>query len=250
MRSLSANMYGICLFGFVPLRAAASHTAEQVSQLLWGEVYELLGEQAGWYEVRSLADGYTGWLHEAQHSSRTAGPWLAEPFVRGVAMVQVCNEVGERRWLSHGSFWVAGWQVCWQEASVSDEEHPLVREALRYLGTPYLWGGKTIWGTDCSGLVQQAARACGVPLPRDAWQQAGHGEPVSFESRQAGDLAFFLNDKGRVHHVGICLSDGRLLHASGSVRINQLTTEGVCRPDGTYSHHSPFVRRINLPTKR
>ncbi|MFM8963573.1 MAG: C40 family peptidase, partial [Sphingomonadales bacterium] len=117
--------------------------------------------------------------------------------------------------------------------------------ALSFLNTPYLWGGKSHFGVDCSGLVQNVFRQLQFNLPRDAYQQATHGQMISFEERQILDLAFFKNADGRIHHVGIIGPEDQILHASGQVRIDTLTQEGIFNASAAKITHSLYqIRRL------
>jgi len=118
--------------------------------------------------------------------------------------------------------------------------------AMKYVHAPYLWGGKTPFGIDCSGFSQMVFRICGYSISRDAWQQASQGKPVdNFNDALPGDLAFFKNAEGKVSHVGIVLSDSRIIHASGRVRIDRLTEKGIVAGETSeISHTFSHLRRV------
>ncbi|MFM7813326.1 MAG: C40 family peptidase [Flavobacteriales bacterium] len=123
---------------------------------------------------------------------------------------------------------------------------------MSYLGAPYLWGGRTILGIDCSGFSQVVYRILGQSIPRDAWQQAGLGEEVSFvDEAQPGDLAFFDNAEGKIIHVGLILDrledSLRIIHASGMVRIDTLDHQGIFNQEtGEYSHNLRIIKRLSV----
>lgn len=124
----------------------------------------------------------------------------------------------------------------------------LIQVARSYLGSPYLWGGKTSEGLDCSGFTQMVFKINGYPIPRDSYQQAEKGKVIPFEQAKAGDLVFFQRKpegNGKVVHVGIVLEEGKIIHSDGQVRINKLDAKGIYRDDlGKYSHYLKFVKRI------
>ena len=128
--------------------------------------------------------------------------------------------------------------------SLNAETLPVVYQ--HFINTPYLWGGKSVFGIDCSGFVQQVFKMFGIKLLRDAYLQAEQGESVSsIEEGRAGDLAFFQNEKGRVTHVGLILEKGKIIHASGKVRIDTIDKEGIVTETGERTHIIHSVRRID-----
>ena len=124
----------------------------------------------------------------------------------------------------------------------------LIEHAKGFLAAPYLWGGKSIWGCDCSGFVQVVYKLMGIQLPRDAYQQAELGDTIEFHTMiEEGDLAYFAKEDGRINHVGICMKDGKIIHASGEVRIDSLDQQGIFNADlNKYTHELRLIKRVLL----
>ena len=124
----------------------------------------------------------------------------------------------------------------------------LVNTALHYLNSPYMWGGKSPFGIDCSGFVQCVYQLHGVQLPRDAYLQAEHGETLGFiDESEAGDLAFFDDEEGKITHVGIIMSDYHIIHAFGQVRIDRLDQTGIFNNAlNKHTHKLRVIKKIEF----
>lgn len=118
--------------------------------------------------------------------------------------------------------------------------------AMKYLNAPYLWGGRSPFGIDCSGFTQNVFRICGYVLPRDASQQVKSGVVVdSLAETTPGDLAFFAGESGKITHVGIVIEENQIIHASGKVRIDGIDDRGIVHSDsGKVTHQLSSLRRI------
>ena len=230
----------ICLQSWAPLRALNSSKGEMVSSLLFGETCTVIQVVGEWLQVRCDHDAYEGWIPELYLSNlrgievdswqtvREVGAFYLGEDGDVIALSPCARIPGERLLIEGktyyyrtGKFLIAG------AAAV----------AKAFLNTPYLWGGRSIWGIDCSGLVQAVGSLMDLSMPRDAHQQATVGKSCSWEHRQPGMLAYFSNAEGKVVHVGILLNDDRIIHAYGKVRIDQLTTEGIVNANhGALTH--------------
>jgi len=240
----------------VPVRREPADRSEQITQWLYDEPLELLEEREKWSLLRSLLDGYEGWadnkqLRPAPSSFHGSVHFVAAPFTQLAAKQgSIWLPHGTRLMLDEKGFTPAG--LFADNGQVLPPLHAnagsLIAHGELYLGTSYLWGGRSIWGIDCSGLMQQLYRMHGINLPRDAYQQAAVGETVHLigESKP-GDLAFFDNEEGRIIHVGMVLPEGKILHASGQVRIDQLDHFGIFNTDlQRYSHQLRLITRVIL----
>ncbi|WP_231403185.1 C40 family peptidase [Hymenobacter guriensis] len=262
--------HGICALSAVPVRAEPSDKAELVTELIFGECYSILLSQGNWHQVRLAADQYVGWIDFKQHTPVTGEyflAWQQQDHPRCLDVVQVVSEAKTRIPVTLGcrlpffdgmTLRLGSQQLFYNGAATNPQNghgpHGAVEPRLRlllkvaqlYLKAPYVWGGKSVFGLDCSGLVQQLYGLIGVQLPRDARQQIDFGDPVHFVTQtRAGDLAFFDNADGQIIHVGIVLDDQAILHAHGEVRIDPLDHNGIFNRDRQkYSHKLRLIKRL------
>ena len=223
--------HGICALSAVPVRAEASDKAEQVTELLFGDCYTVLLTQGNWLHVEGAADNYLGWIDYKQHtpvSDAYFRAWQAQDHPRALDLVQVVSDAATRQPITVGCrlpffdgmtlkigdkcLFYNGAATNPGQAATTERQLTLLRKLSQlYLRAPYVWGGKSIFGLDCSGLTQQLFGLLGVQLPRDARQQIALGQPVDFVTQvQLGDLAFFENAEGRIVPVGVVLEEGQI----------------------------------------
>lgn len=225
-----------CSVSIAPLRKEPSDRSEMVSQLLFGEEFNIIETQEKWVKIVSTIDSYEGWMDRKQAEAHAENLFAAEPIPHPVII--------------QNQFFPAGCYV--SIVNGSNPSSDLGNVALSYQFSPYLWGGKTHAGIDCSGFSQMVFRLVGKNIPRDAYQQAELGEVVSFvEEAKTGDLAFFDNAEGHIIHVGILLnthdsSFPKIIHASGWVRLDTLDNEGIKKENGEQSHRLRIIKRIDL----
>lgn len=258
----------VCSLSCTPMRSAPDHRSEMTNQLLFGETAVVLEVQSDFWRVRGDFDGYEGWV-DGRHFTgiKTEADLQVRVIVdaffamiqglphalqipmgavlRGFNMAEIArgssNEVPFHQVQLGGMSFHFGseFRVVERPAQMCE----VLAYARRYLGVPYLWGGRTPWGIDCSGLTQMVFRAFGIQLRRDACQQRQQGQDVgSLAVARPGDLAFFT---GGSEHVGIVLDQHEIIHASGSVRIDPLSAAGIThRETGVLTHSLQGLRRV------
>lgn len=244
----------------VAMRIEPSESSELVSQLLWGEPIEILEEKSSWMRVQSLIDSYIGWVSEKMVEKVDDAEFeklmRLELQILSNSSSCVIGFEQQKYLLPSGSFIYENKEnggYCHPIAGTikfSDtlpfEQNTIVDIAQKFTNAPYLWGGKTVMGMDCSGFVQLSYRISGLFLPRDASLQATMGKTVNFITEvQPGDLAFFDNEEGLITHVGIILSGNQIIHASGKVRIDNIDHQGIYNASkGRYTHKLRIIKRI------
>jgi hypothetical protein len=261
MNDLPVIDYGICLLSVIPLRREPSHTSEMVSQVLFGEVFSITGTLKGWAQGVMKYDGYQGWIDAKQYlpvpeplfKSAYTGSWSTTTSL----FSKVTAQNGHSWHLAPGSslsgitgneFRILGDTyafdgICRKENKKVSREQ-FVRWAQMFLNTPYLWGGRTPFGIDCSGFTQIICKMAGIRLKRDACEQALQGTTVNFLSEaQSGDLLFFENGDGKITHTGILVDPAHIIHASGRVRIDIIDHYGIFNPDSReYTHQLRLIK--------
>ncbi|MGZ3865486.1 MAG: C40 family peptidase [Bacteroidia bacterium] len=257
-------MFGICNQSIVPCRKEASHRSEMVSQLLFGDHFTVLEETEEWARIKTAFDDYECWISNKQFQpiKQETFKELDKPQPFSSEPVQLVGHLGSNTsfpivigstipFLKNKTFVLENQQYEFAgESKTCDEKKierkKIVETAYKFLNAPYLWGGRSQFGIDCSGFTQMVYKLNGMKLLRDAYQQATFGLSLSFvEEAQAGDLAFFDNEEGKIIHVGIVLDDNKIIHASGQVRIDKIDHYGIFNVDTKkYSHHLRVIKKI------
>jgi gamma-D-glutamyl-L-lysine dipeptidyl-peptidase len=257
-------MYGVCHLSVVPCRREASDRSEMVTQLLFGEAFEILEQKDSWHRILTAADHYECWIDRKQYlqvNKATFDSLRANPSPVSNESLQLITDLknnisfpilmGSSLPFFHGGECQIGENIYKLDGSVRLFDQPTTREnivetALSFLNAPYLWGGRSMFGIDCSGFTQVVFKSNGMQLKRDAYQQVELGETYSFvEEAQAGDLAFFDNEEGRIVHVGIVIGDNKIIHASGRVRVDHYDHYGIFTPErGGYTHNLRVIKNI------
>jgi len=227
MTSNLGNPVYSCSLGFIPMRESASNKSQQISQLLYGEDYKVLHSDKDWHFIESIYDGYQGWIFTRIHFSKVNNHKLnrlnqnMSPNDFELLEFHPLRLAVTKKSIPYGSI------VKISEGNTTKPE--LIRTAESYLGTPYLWGGRSEFGIDCSGLTQIVFAQMGIHLLRDAYQQATQGqEVIGIENAQIGDLIFFTETSAEsISHVGIYYGHNQIIHASDVVRINHLNENGI-----------------------
>lgn len=250
--------FGVATLSIIPVRTEPSDKAELCTQLLFGDEYEVLAtsENLKWLKICTIYDDYEGWIDAKQHTpqeilqadntsviSTLTQQIYTENFSFPIVLGSVFPSIKENTFeLATQKFYIQ----TTQETSFGYFEFAALQSiAFKYLNAPYLWGGKTPFGIDCSGFVQQVFKICGIKLPRDAYQQERLGINIVFGEQTTGDLVFFAGESGRVIHVGLMIDNETIIHAHAYVRLDQLTELGILNlKTNLYSHRLHSIKRM------
>jgi len=266
--------FGICLQSIIPVRREPDHRSELVTQILFGELYRVLEGNNNWFQIRLAYDDYEGWIDGRHHQILEEQEFLrlfdAETPCSLDLVQLIQNEtknsvfpvvagsslpgIEEFRFTVKGHIYVFDGQVSdlseleevGSPQDLMDIKHTMINDAMLYLHAPYLWGGRSPFGIDCSGLVQMVYKFKKVRLLRDARQQSTQGEVVSLlDEAEPGDLGFFDDEEGNITHVGLLIDRNRILHCSGKVRIDTIDHEGIYNDElQKYTHKLRLIKRV------
>jgi len=255
--------HGICLIAAAALRMHPDHRSEMVSQLLFGERFYILELRTNWYHIELSHDHYQGWIannqvtlldetqfEQLEHAEKQFSTSRFSAITETSSNQSFLISGGSTLYLQDQKMTIGSKTFVYEESLTrqADTKPGQVAEFARmFMHTPYLWGGRSAFGFDCSGFVQVVFRMAGISLPRDASVQANQGEPVHLiHEARPGDLVFFDDAEENINHVGILLPEGRVIHAHGSVRIDQIDHQGIFNPEtGKYSHPLRLIKRMH-----
>jgi len=246
--------YGISHLSIVPLRHEPSDPSELVSQVLYGDCFKVLEQRKKWSKIRLAFDNYEGWIDNKQYKEVSEDMYKnlsSESLKVSADLVEyITTQEGRLNLIPLGStlngLSLLKHQFDGESLSGNQPKENLIITAFMYLDAPYLWGGKTPFGIDCSGFTQMVYKLNGHKIFRDASQQATQGEALSFiEESEPGDLAFFDNSEGVITHVGIIMKDNYIIHAHGCVRIDRLDHTGIFNTErNVHTHKLRVIKRI------
>ncbi len=259
------QQFGVCNLSLIPLRAEASDKSEMLSQLLFGDYFEILETTDKWLRICTGYDDYEGWIDPKQFEEIDLDTFMALHNLHAVLGLSLHHQIvktadnavlnllagsnlphvkNNHFYINDVEYRIAGGFV---KPGRSNFDAEIENAAKFYLNTPYLWGGRSAFGIDCSGFSQMVFRQFGIKIKRDAWQQAQQGETVDFlQEAKGGDLAFFDNEEGRIIHVGIMLGNSRLIHAAGRVKIDILDDQGIYSEEfKKHTHRLRIIKRFS-----
>ncbi len=251
--------YGIAHLAVIPMRSEGNDSSEMINHVLFGEHFKITDKRKKWSKIKLAHDKYCGWICNKQFLEISKNIYdkleLDNPVLTTDFIDIIYNEKSQP--ILIGStlpsfdkkiFKLGEKEIKFQGLTTKGlkNKNLLIEYAMLYLNAPYLWGGRSPFGIDCSGLTQMTYRLQGTEIPRDAQQQAELGKTLSFiEESQPGDLAFFDNSEGKIIHVGLILENNYIIHASGKVRIDRLDQQGIYNNEiRSHTHKLRLIKSI------
>lgn len=248
----------ICTNVYDPLRSGPTHKSEMLNQILFGEKYIIIDQSGKWLKIESLFDNFKGWididhLQNSESKDDKKGNVLVKYLLcykedKTKIDLEPGSEIYNPDFKNHT--FSAGKNIFTTSADFNDSyistSDSLTDSAMKFINSPYIWGGRIPSGIDCSGMTQLIFKIHGVTIPRYSYQQSEIGETISFiDESKPGDLVFFDDEKGNISHVGMMIAKGLIIHASGRVRIDPIDHQGIFKQEtGKYSHHLRTIKRI------
>ena len=236
-------MYGICHLSIIPIRKDSTSKSELVSQLIYGELFKVIEKKEKWFYIESIDDKYCGWINYSQFKEISKQDFKKVKKTESKLLNNISSEIETENGnmsITIGSK-VSSAFVLNHKLKQEYSKNSIIENSLKFLNSPYLWGGRTPYGIDCSGFSQQVYKLNGFQLPRDASQQALQGKEVKLEKAKPGDLAFFGDKK--ITHVGIIMDSNKIIHAFGCVRIDYLNEKGIINSISKKTTH--YLKKIN-----
>ncbi len=257
--------YGISGLSVIPVRREPSEQSEMITQILFGEHFLVNEIMLGWAYVKLNYDGCEGWVDMKMITPLSEKTYLKvdrAPFAVTTDIFNIVPLTEEQTVMIVAGSTLPCWRPNLKEFTL--QFHPfahsgnvtyrrpvhirklIIEQALKYFNAPYLWGGRSLLGIDCSGLTQIIYKMAGIKIPREASQQVHCGKALSFvEETKPGDLAFFDDEEGKIVHVGIIWEKNKIIHASGQVRIDNVDQFGIFNIDTKrYTHQMRVMKRI------
>lgn len=251
---------GICAHTLIPVRKEPFESSEMVTQILFGETFSILETSLNWAYIEIHVDNYKGWIDKKlitfiEEDINATAVKISGKLIctaqkeenEGLVYILMGSEI---RNCSDKIFYInkSKYELSYPliDGKFPTQAETTVFSALQMLNIPYLWGGRSSFGIDCSGLVQTACKTAGIKMPRDASQQVLIGKTISsLHEAQQGDLAFFENPEGQIVHTGILISQTKIVHASGCVRTDGIDNKGIFNRDiNGYTHKLNRIKRI------
>jgi len=237
-------MYGICHLSIIPVRKNSSSKSELVSQLIYGELFKVIEKKEKWFYIESIDDKYSGWINHSQFKEILEQDFKKVKKTKSKLLNNISSEIETENGnmsITIGSKISSAFILNHKLKQKEYSKSSIIKNSLKFLNSPYLWGGRTPYGIDCSGFSQQVYKLNGFQLARDASQQALQGKEVKLDKAKPGDLAFFGDKK--ITHVGIIMDSNKIIHSFGCVRIDYLNEKGIINSISKKTTH--YLKKIN-----